>query len=713
MAKTAATSRRSPTPATLRTRLESLARNLYWTWDAEMQQLFAGLEPLLWEACRHNPIRLLQQLGADRMAALVADASFLRRLGACERALRDALRAKAWFPRTHRGKAGRLRVAYFCAEYALHESFPQYSGGLGVLAGDHLKSASDLGIPLVGVGLLYRSGYYVQSFAPDGKTVVGTPAYDFTQFPITDTRKHVRVPIGKRFVKARIWQVQVGRVPLYLLDTDVPANARKDRALTHQLYGGDNELRIQQEILLGVGGLLALDKLAIRPTVFHLNEGHAAFCALERLRRAVRQYKSVEKAAKSVRASTVFTTHTPVPAGHDRFSARMMMRYFPNMPRDLKLARADFLAVGQEHPGRKDDPFCMTVLALNLSAHCNGVSKLHGAVSREMWQGLFAEARTVDEVPIGHVTNGIHTRTWLAAEVRPLYDRYLTPTWVGSSPEDDWWRHADRIPASELWRIRSLLRKRLVHFVRRRIVEQRLRAGAPSSAVGDAYGILDENALTVGFARRFATYKRAPLIFRDPDRLETLLCDPQRPVQLLFAGKAHPADQQGQAFAQAIHEYAEQERFRGRVVLLENYDMEIGRLLTAGCDLWLNNPIRPREASGTSGMKPPLHGGLNCSILDGWWPEAYDGTNGWAIAADEGEAATGEALDRRDAEALYRVLTDEIVPCFYDRDSADVPQRWMEMAKRSMQTVCGQFNTHRMLADYVSRYYLPAHGVNA
>ena len=683
-------------------RVGALARNLWWTWNPDPQRLFAALDPVLWEATNRNPLQTLAALPPERRAALAGDGDFLGLLRACEQQLAQYLRARTWFQRTATPAQKRMRVAYFCAEFGLHECLPLYAGGLGILAGDHLKSASDLGIPLVGVGLLYRCGYYRQELRRDGSTRVVYPRHDFATLPISDTGRKIAVPLGRRTLHTKIWKAQVGRVPLYLLDTDIPQNRPRDRVITEHLYGGDQETRIQQEILLGMGGVRALDALGVHATVLHMNEGHAAFCTLERLRKLRQAGVPLGRAVARVAASGVFTTHTPVPAGHDRFTPRLFMKYFGPVGLELGLGRPDLLGLGREDLRDRQEPFCMTVLALLLSNACNGVSAIHGRVSRETWQHIFS-AHSADNVPIDHITNGIHAQTWLAPEMQPLYDRYLKPRWVGAGPEDDWWRHADRIPPAELWHARQLLRRKLVEFVRARLREQIERRSEPTAELIAALETFDEDALTIGFARRFATYKRAPLLFHDAKRLAAILSNPRRPVQIVFAGKAHPADADGQRFVRQVYQQARRAGFRGRVALLEDYDMHVGRMLTSGCDVWLNNPLPPQEASGTSGMKPPLHGGLNCSILDGWWPEAYDGRNGWAIG--DGSPVRGRAVrDRRDAEAVYRLLEKDIVPLFYERDRQGLPRGWIRRMTASMKTVCGQFNTHRMLAEYLKLY---------
>jgi glycogen phosphorylase len=687
-------------------RVRKLAMNLWWTWNASAQRLFASLDPMLWAATNQSPLKTLRMLAPERKEALANDPAFLQHLDQCERDLQEYLSAKTWFDRTHKSPR-RPRIGYFCAEFAIHESVPQYSGGLGVLAGDHLKSASDLGIPLVAIGLLYRCGYYTQGFNPDGSTRVIYPQLDFSDLPVKDTGKTIAVPMARRKVHAKIWLANVGRTRLYFLDTDIPANRPQDRTITRHLYGGDRKERIEQEILLGVGGVLALDALKVAPTVVHLNEGHAAFAALERLRRLRVAGVDHDRAVETVRRAGVFTTHTPVPAGNDRFTPQLTMKYLVNMLNDLGLSREQLLGLGREDPSNKSEEFCMTVLALRLSKHCNGVAALHGEVSRQMWKHIYNAGHSRD-VPIGHVTNGIHSQTWLAEELLPLYERYLKPQWDGASAAPKIWNRVDRIPTDELWNARNLLRRKLVQFVRQRMRAQVLRQNGSLQELIDAASLLDENVLTIGFARRFATYKRAPLVFHDPKRLASILSNLRRPVQMIFAGKAHPKDMGGQEFAQEIYQHAHSKSFRGRVVLLDDYDMQLGRILTAGSDVWLNNPLRPQEASGTSGMKPPLHGGINCSISDGWWPEAANGTNGWTIGGKT--FAKQSDQDRYDATSIYDLLEREIVPAFYDRDRANVPQRWMRIAKESMKTVCSQFNTHRMLVDYFEKYYLPAHG---
>jgi starch phosphorylase len=692
----------------LKSRLLSLAGNLLWTWEPRIASLFASIDSALFEALHRNPVALLRHVADDRLDRLAHDAGFLARLSAAEKLLKDYLGHRQWFAKSHHGADARLRVAYFCAEFALHESLPIYSGGLGVLAGDHLKSASDLGIPLVAIGLLYRFGYYRQEINADGTTGIAYPRYDFEQLAIHDTGESISLPIGPRVVSAKIWRADVGRVPLYLLDTDHDGNRNADdRAITHHLYGGDSETRIRQEVLLGVGGMMALRAVGVTPTVLHLNEGHAAFAPLQKLLEQIDSGKTLAAAIEAVRAHGVFTTHTPVPAGHDRFDRKLARRYLDPLLHGGKLRFDELMKLGSEHPDDRKSPLCMTALALRLSRQVNGVAELHGKVSREMWRDIY-DVPSSDEVPIGHVTNGVHSRTWLAPDADAFYSKYLKPDWLNSTPRSDCWKHVDRIPPTELWNLRTQLRRKLVRLVRNENVKRAVRLGLDSGAVAEAGNVLDENTLTIGFARRFATYKRAPLIFTDPKRLARIVGNDRHPVQFVFAGKAHPKDLGGQDYLRRVVEMSHDPRFKGRIVVLENYDMNIGRMLTSGCDIWLNNPLRPNEASGTSGMKPPLHGGVNLSILDGWWPEGFNGKNGFAIG-DGRELNSPAKQDRYDANCIYELLESTIVPMFYERDKHGLPTRWLKIVAESMRSIPARFSTHRMLGDYLSGYYLPAH----
>jgi starch phosphorylase len=684
--------------------LHSLAGDLWFSWNEVARRPFAALDPVLWNSIRSSPTGVLARIDPSVLETKIADERFRSLVADADDARRAYYETAPWYEETHGGMRHPMRVAYFCSEYALHESMPQYAGGLGVLAGDHLKSASDLGVPLCAVGLLYRTGYYRQELRPDGTTRVLHPHYDFSEWPLTDTRVKIDCPIGGRTVRARVWKAQVGRVPVYLLDTDVAENKHRDRALTEALYQGEPELRMRQQVLLGVGGVLALRALKERPTVFHLNEGHAAFAGLKRLATLVQRGATLEQAIERVKRTTVFTTHTPVPAGHDRYDSDMVWRALRRFLRPAGFSQESFADFARERPGH--GPVCMTVLALRLAAHVNGVSKLHGAVSRGMWQDVYG-VRDEEQVPIKSVTNGVHIPTWIAPEARAFWRRTVDIDLGRSAPDSNPWPAAAGVGAKDFWEMRGMLRRRLVDFVRARLHRQGVARGESPVELMESSHAFSYDALTIGFARRFATYKRAPLIFRDVDRVLTLLRNADRPVQLVFAGKAHPRDHGGQEYAQMIWRFAQDAGFGGRVALLEEYDMEIGRMLTSGCDVWLNNPLRPYEASGTSGMKPPLHGGINLSVLDGWWPESYDGTNGWAIG-DGSEDPDHEVQNAKDADALYDLLETQVVPDFYDVDAEGLPQRWIKRALRSVTTVPAVFSTDRMVGEYLSWGYLPA-----
>ncbi len=693
---------------TVVSRLLAIAEDLAWSWHEPAQRPFAMLDPVAWEATNHAPIDTVLMTSQARIEAAASDPRFIRTLVEAERTLDAARRGRRWFANTHRGRDRRLKVAYYCSEFAIHESMQQYSGGLGVLAGDHVKSAEDLGVPLVGVGLLYRHGYYRQQFEADGRQRVLYPAYDFDRYPIEETGLSVACPVGRRVVVARIMRLTLGNTSILLLDADLPENRPADRVLTEGLYKGEPDLRMRQQVLLGVGGAMALEAMDEGVTVHHLNEGHAAFAAVERVARLVESGHELDAAIARVRASTVFTTHTPVPAGHDRYAPRAAAAAMTTVLKRAGLTPRTFADLGRETPGDAKETLCMTVLALRLAAHVNGVATLHGEVSREMWHGVHPEAATVSEVPIGSITNGVHPGTWMDPAAAEFWRRTIRLKTNIARPDEKTWAKATGVDPEAAWDLRNRLRSRLVRFVRERAVRQAVERGATPDEVLAAGEVLREDALTIGFARRFATYKRAPLVFRDRTRLAAILNDPERPVQLVFAGKAHPRDEGGQAFARTIFEMSQRPEFRGKVVILEEYDMRIGRELTSGCDVWLNNPIRPHEASGTSGMKPPMHLGVNCSILDGWWPEGFDGRNGFAIVG-EPKRAGDAARDAADATALYEVLENELVPEFFSRTRTGLPRRWMKRALRSAATIPTEFSTHRMVAEYVAKAYLPAH----
>ena len=711
-------------------RLRALASNLHWAWDHATIELFRRLDSDLWETTGHNPVLMLGTIDQARLEEAAQDEGFLAHLAGVCQSFDDYLAGQnTWFRRSHGAADGPL-VAYFSAEFGLTECLSIFAGGLGVLAGDHLKSASDLGVPLVGVWLLYQQGYFKQYLNEAGWQQEAYANNDFHNLPLRLERQPdgtpytISVAYPGRQVVAQVWRAQVGRVPLYLLDTNVAANSADDRCITYQLYGGDTEMRIKQEIMLGIGGYWALEALGLHPAVYHMNEGHSAFLSLERVRR-LRETSALSfaEAREAASASLVFTTHTPVPAGHDYFPPDLMDRYFADYARSLDLSRYDFLALGRQNPHNDAEPFCMTILALRLAAHSNGVSRLHGQVSRRMWQGIWP-AVPEEEIPLGHVTNGVHFSSWISLEMKQLYDLYLGPRWREEPADQTVWQRAGGISAEELWRTHERRRERMVAFARRRLRSQLVRRGASQAEMEIANEVLNPEALTIGFARRFATYKRATLLLRDPDRLARILNNPDRPVQIIYAGKAHPRDDPGKELIRRITVLARQEQFRHRVVFLEDYDMAVARYLVQGCDVWLNTPLRPREASGTSGMKAAANGVLNLSTLDGWCEEAWTDFRfpmadlglgqtqppipfGWAIGRGE-TYDDPDYQDQVEAEALYDLLERDVVPTFYDRGADGLPRRWIARMKASSGALCHYFNTHRMVAEYTNRFYLPA-----
>jgi len=697
--------------------LREISYNLRWAWDHDTIELFRRLDTDLWESTNHNPVQLLGSIDQMRLVAAAADDSFLAHLERVALALKARTEGQAsWFRRAH-PSAGKLQVAYFSAEFGLTECLSIFAGGLGVLAGDHVKSASDLGVPLAGVGLLYQQGYFRQYLNQAGWQQEEFANNDFHNLPLRALERDgcpltVAVEYPGRMVTARIWRAQVGRVPVYLLDTNLEANSQPDRDITGELYGGDNEMRIKQEILLGIGGYRALEAAGVAPSVYHMNEGHSAFLSLEHVRRLMARYQlSFPEARELAAPSLIFTGHTPVEAGHDYFPPDLMDRYFGAYWQSLGLCRNDFLALGRRNPADDRESFCMTVLAMRLAAASNGVSKLHGEVSRRMWQGIWPGV-PVEDVPIGHVTNGVHFRSWISHEMNQVYDRYLGPQWREAA-NDDLWNRVETIPAEELWRTHERRRERLVSFARRRLREQLQRRGAPQSEIESADEVLDAETLTIGFARRFATYKRATLLLRDKDRLARILCDARRPVQIIYAGKAHPRDGGGKELIQRIVTLARDPVFRRHVVFVEDQDMAVSRYLVQGCDVWLNTPLRPLEASGTSGMKAAANGALNLSTLDGWWDEAWRTPRpdaekiGWAIGNGEHYDDPAQQ-DQVEAEALYDLLESDVAPMFYDRGPDRLPRRWIGQMKASLKHLCHTFNTHRMVREYTEKFYLPA-----
>ena len=684
--------------------LERLAMNLRWSWDKRTRDLFRWVDPEAWDANQHDPVRLLATVAPERLQALAADQAFLGYLTEIDDELTRYLSQPRWF-QSARADSPLGLVGYFSPEFGISEALPQYSGGLGVLAGDHLKAASDLGVPLVGIGLFYGHGYFRQSLSLNGWQQERYPELDpYTMAIRLCDDITVTVELGGETCVCQVWRADVGRTPLYLLDTDVEANPPHLRQVTDRLYGGDTEHRLQQEIVLGVGGVRALQALGLAVQVFHTNEGHAGFLGLERIRQLVQQGQSFTEALEAARAGNIFTTHTPVPAGIDRFPRELMKRYFDGFAHELGITFEDLMLLGRRDDEPDEARFNMAVMGLRLAARANGVAKLHGVVSRSMFAGLWPDV-PVDEVPITSITNGVHAPTWVAPEIDALLSRYVLPDWVGAS-EADWARAAD-IRDDELWRAREQSRERLVTFVREHLRGARLAQGVSVSDVAWTDTVLDPKVLTIGFARRFATYKRANLLLSQPDRLKRLLLASDHPIQFVFAGKAHPADEPGKEMIQAIQAFASDLEVRHRFVFLDDYDISVARALIQGSDIWLNTPRRPLEASGTSGMKAAMNGGLNCSILDGWWDEWFDGSNGWAISSVESEDDTAKR-DALEAGSLFDLLEQQIVPLYYVRSEGPVPRRWMQRVKHVLASLGPKVTASRMVRDYVTRLYEPA-----
>ena len=690
--------------------LREMSFNLWWTWEPSARRLFRHLDPELWNRTNHNPVRMLQLSRQLRLEEVSQDKAFLRELKEVHDAFRNYLARKDTYGKTGAGSAIKNPVAYFSAEFGFHESIPNYSGGLGILAGDHCKSASDLDLNFVAIGLLYRHGYFKQQIDKEGVQEAVNLNQNFHDLPIREVRRGdanllISVRILDREVFAKIWQLQVGRVSLYLLDTETPENNAEDRLITAELYGGDLEMRMRQEIMLGIGGVKALSALGIEPDVFHMNEGHSAFLALERIRLNVVERKlDFYSALQVVAAANVFTTHTPVPAGNDSFPREMMRKYFAQFAKELNIPFDELFSFGQTRVN-PSDPFSMTILALRLSRHANGVSKLHGEVTRSLWKDVWTGV-PVHEVPITSITNGVHTKTWMAPEFSALYRKYLRD-WEEHLTEPDFWRGVIDIPDTQLWETHQKLKLRLVEFVRERIRMRRERVGESPEALRSANQILDPEILTIGFARRFATYKRGALLFSNQERLHRLLNDTTRPVQFIFAGKAHPRDEAGKALIQEVYKFSRQAGLENRLVFVEDYDSYIARRLVQGVDLWLNHPLRPLEASGTSGMKLAPNGGLNLSVLDGWWREGYNGNNGWAIGP-EIENGTIEFQNEVDAGSLYQLLENQIIPLYYAKPDGKLPLAWLQLMRESIRSVTPVFNTHRMVKEYTERLYIPA-----
>ncbi len=696
-------------------KLTELSTNFWWSWQPEVTSIFRAIDPVRWSQLDHNPLRLLEEYPPDKLERRAREEVLHSRIHWAYRRLLEYMETTDTWGSMHAGILGQRPAAYFSAEFGIHESLPVYSGGLGVLSGDHLKSSSDLGIPLVGVGLLYDEGYFSQHIDENGWQQESYTEMKKDQLPLQPALSPEGDPVvisvdtrsGKVF--AKVWRVDVGRVPLFLLDTDIPDNKDEDRHLTARLYGGDQRTRIRQEIMLGIGGVRALEALGILPSVIHMNEGHSAFAPLEIIRGRMKQDGlSFDDALRETAATCVFTTHTPVPAGHDRFEPGLVDEHVGPLADELGLNAEGLMGLGRVDPQNVHETFCMTVLAFKLSRRANAVSSLHAVVSRRMWAGLWPW-RGEEEIPVGHITNGVHVPTWLAAQMRVLYDRVLPANWYLRTGEPEVWADFEEVTPGELWETHQSLKNRLIGYSRNRMTKQARRRGASDQQIAEFNKWLDPRVLTIGFARRFAPYKRADLILRDLELLRALVTDQQRPVQFVFAGKAHPADDHGKAILQRVFKLAYEEGFKGRVAVLEDYDINLARHLVQGVDVWLNTPRRPSEASGTSGQKVVLNGGLNCSVLDGWWAEAYDGQNGFAIGTGRTHVDQN-VQDDRDTQHLFEVLSNEIIPLYYDRDADDMPLNWIKRMKRAVRTLGWRFNADRMVMDYVSHTYVPAAG---
>lgn len=692
-------------------RLADMAMNVWWTWNPSAMRLFTLLDPQLWDKVNHNPVKLLKTIERKHINAALADLNYLdaydRVIAHFDAYLNDK---NTWFNRTYPELKDNT-IAYFSMEFGLHESLPIYAGGLGVLSGDHSKEASDIGLPFVGIGFIYQQGYFRQHITEDGWQEAYWDNLDDADLPVKPAKTPngddvvVSVELPGRTVHIRVWEIRVGRIPLFLMDTNLESNSPADRDLTARLYSSDLDVRITQEIVLGIGGVRALRAMNIRPTVWHMNEGHSAFIILERIAEMVQAGTPFEDAAREVRASTVFTTHTPVPAGNETFPLWLMDKYFPQYWTRIGLDRDAFMALAQLDQ-QWGPSFSMPALALRFSERSNGVSELHGDVSREMWSFLWPNAKE-EEVPIGAITNGIHIGSWLARRMRLLFERSLGSDWYEHLDDPETWASILSIPDEDLWIVHRHLKRRLQRFMNDRGRALWLTTRIHPVQIIAAGALMDSNVLTIGFARRFATYKRAGLLFRDPERLLKLITREDMPVQFIFAGKAHPADDPGKRVIQDLYRNLKRAEFAGRLMFIEDYDQNVARHLVQGVDVWLNTPRRPHEASGTSGQKAAVNGVLNCSILDGWWPEGYNGKNGWAISNETNEA-NDEAQDAKDSEALFSLLENEIVPLFYKRDEKDIPRDWIHLMKESIATLSPQFSTRRMLKDYVNQMYAPA-----
>ena len=694
-------------------KLSEISTNLWWSWNTELLRLFKKIDRDLWETCEKNPVKFLKQVSQERLEAVATNTEFLKEYDKIAKEFDDYITSKnTWFSNKYPENKKDL-IAYFSAEYGLDQTIPIYSGGLGILSGDHLKSASDLGIPLVAVGLLYKNGYFHQKISGDGEQETEYNNIELSNLPINPVKNQngeelkIYVKFEKRKIYLKVWQINVGRIKLYLLDSDIDENKPGDRETTLRLYGGDQEMRIKQEIILGMGGTNLLTRaLGLNPTVYHMNEGHSAFLILELIKNIIKEKKVSFEVAKDIASSkTVFTTHTPVPAGNDIFPIGLVEKYFKEFWPRLNLDREEFLKLGMKPCTELEPGFNMGILALKVAGKKNGVSKLHGAVSRELFGEVWPEI-AANESPITYVTNGIHTCSWLAPSLKELYNKYLIPYWQDNIYKDEVWENINNIPNKELWGIHQQRKQKLLDIVKENTTNRLRRAGYSYEEINDITSKLNPNALTIGFARRFATYKRATLIFKDLERITQILNNVDRPVQLIFAGKAHPADKEGQDLIKRIHEISMMPQFKGKIFLLENYNIAMSRYLVSGVDVWLNNPRRPMEASGTSGQKASVNGVINFSVLDGWWAEGYNQENGWTIGTNA-EFTSYEEQDIADSQSMYRTLEEKIIPTYYEKDESGISGKWMNIMKNSITSTGGKYSTSRMLVDYTNNLYMP------
>ena len=694
-------------------KLSEISNNLWWSWNTEFLRLFKIIDKDLWETCEKNPVKFLKQVSQERLEAAATNTEFLKEYDRLAKEFNDYVTSKnTWFANKYPENKNDL-IAYFSAEYGLDQTIPIYSGGLGILSGDHLKSASDLGIPLVAVGLLYKNGYFHQKINGYGDQETEYNNIELSNLPINPVKDEngeelkIYVKFENRKVYLKVWQINVGRIKLYLLDSDIDENSPEDRETTLRLYGGDQDMRIRQEIILGMGGTNLLTRaLGLNPTVYHMNEGHSAFLILELIKNIIREKKVSFEVAKDIASSkTVFTTHTPVPAGNDIFPIALVEKYFKEFWPRLNLDREEFLKLGMKPSTELEPGFNMGILALKVAGKKNGVSKLHGAVSRELFGDVWPEI-AANESPITYVTNGIHTCSWLAPSLKELYNKYLIPYWQDNIFKDEVWENINNIPNQELWGIHQQRKQKLLEIVKENTTNRLRRSGYSYEEINDITSKLNPNALTIGFARRFATYKRATLIFKDLERITQILNNADRPVQLIFAGKAHPADKEGQDLIKRIHEISMMPQFKGKIFLLENYNIAMSRYLVSGVDVWLNNPRRPMEASGTSGQKASVNGVINFSVLDGWWAEGYNQENGWTIGTNA-EFTSYEEQDIADSQSMYRTLEEKIIPTYYEKDENGISEKWMRIMKNSITSTGGKYSTSRMLVDYTNNLYMP------